>query len=159
MSTTQNNRSSEAFRVPDGYFETINTRVLGMTTAAHKNPFSTPKGYFATIEAGNWTKKIKKQPSVVRLNILRYSAVAAVFFAVILLTNSPASSQLDTIEDSEILGLVEANWINAYEFELAENINTSDWSLEVVSENTIYEHLLSNPNTMDEYYLLDESFN
>jgi hypothetical protein len=158
MSTTQQNRSKEAFQVPNGYFEAVNDRILAMTTGAQKNPFSTPKGYFASLDSFDWIKKTKKRPNVFQLKTFRYTAVAAIFIAVILLTNIPSLSQFETIEDAEIMELVEANWIDAYEFELAENINTSEWTLEIVSTNTIYEHLISNPNTMDEYYLLEEPY-
>ena len=158
MSTTQQNRSKEAFQVTNGYFEALNDRILAMTTGAQKNPFSTPKGYFASLDSFDWIKKTKKRPNVFQLNTFRYTAVAAIFIAVILLTNIPSLSQFETIEDAEIMELVEANWIDAYEFELAENINTSEWTLEIVSTNNIYEHLISNPNTMDEYYLLEEPY-
>ena len=154
MSTNYPNRSADAFKVPKGYFKSVNTRIHIMTTATQKNPFSTPKGYFVSIDPANWTKKTKKQHRIFQLNILRYTAVAAVILVAFILTNISSPTPTDTIEDSEIFTMLEANWIGAHEYELVENI-TTDWSLEIVSTNSIYEHLISNPNTMDEYYLLD----
>lgn len=148
--TNQNIEDQNEFKIPKGYFETVEDAVfekLSQSNLLNKEGFEIPKGYFETVEDTVFEKlnlSTKKEVNVLSLQyrILKYAAVAVI----ILMVGSQFFNKTNHIDKLAI---------NDIEHYLDENAETFD--INTITENFDSDELdlLHDFNTDDIYNQLD----
>lgn len=153
------------FKVPDGYFETLEDRIMAtvtkdeekeLLTKKQESGFKVPKGYFENFETELFDKlETKPKPSKVisflNNEILYYVAGAAAVFVAILSTVFTNPAQPVSFDDLDMLTL------ESYLFETMETSNSD--ITQYIKEEEAFLDRSSQPNIDFEavYEYLDEN--
>ena len=159
------------FKTPEGYFESFNEKLFARLDAEEGDPntdflpksdgFTIPKDYFEEVYPKVQSKSTKSSPRVISLNTRRtfyYAAAAiAVLFALTLgwNWNQDSDASFEDLADADIETYFEHNELGFSSYEIAETVNLenlsiTDFSDEILEEDSILEYLDENVEDLED---------
>jgi len=114
MKKTDENR--KGFRVPEEYFESLDTRLMNRLKADSKKGLKVPEGYFEEFEV----KPPRNRPDVKNLIWLAAAASILLFFGLKYMGTNENTLDWNDLQQEEISSWIESDLVELNAYEIAE---------------------------------------